>query len=140
MKISYLLTNFAKSEPNLLKYSECVALMLDRCIFNTKFTLVDFHPLFEAALKVKPVKPNEKTEVQGERVINREQLVFLFNEAAKLLFRPDPNFLERFYVTFLSEKMESDGGEINRARVMVIDELSKRLISEDAIRQLCLYS
>jgi hypothetical protein len=93
MKITYLLTNFAKSEPNLLKYSECIALLLDRCIFNTKFTLVEFHPLFEAALKVKAVKPTDKTEVQGERVINREQLIFLFNEAAKILFRPDPNYL-----------------------------------------------
>lgn len=34
---------------------------MDRCVFNTKFTLTDFHPLFEAALKVKPVKPSEKT-------------------------------------------------------------------------------
>lgn len=114
--------------------------MLDRCIFNTKFTLVDFQPLFEASLRVKPVKPNDKTEVQGERVINREQLIFLFGEAAKILFRPDPNYLERFYLTFLSEKMESDGGEINRARVMVVDDLSKKLITEEAIRQLSLYS
>lgn len=88
-----MVTNFAKSEPGLLKYSEVVALMLDRCVFNTKFTLVDFHPLFEAALKVKGVKASEKTEVQGERVINKEQLIFLFNEAAKILFKPDPNFL-----------------------------------------------
>ena len=65
MKITYFINNSAKSEPNLLKYSECVALMLERCIFNTKFTLVDFHPLFDAALKVKGVKPSDKTEVQG---------------------------------------------------------------------------
>jgi hypothetical protein len=63
-------------------------------------------------------------------VINKEQLIFLFNEAAKILFKPDPNYLDRFYLTFLSEKMESEGGEINRARVMVIDDLSKKLISE----------
>jgi len=36
--------------------------------------------------------------------------------------------------------MESDGGEINRARVMVIDDLSKKLIVEEVIKQLCLYS
>jgi hypothetical protein len=140
VKITYLVTNFAKSEPNLLKYSEVIGLFLDRCIFNTKFTLTEFHPLFEASLKVKAVKASDKTEVQGERVINKEQLIFLFNESAKLLFKPDPNYLERFYVTFLSEKMESDGGEINRARVMVIDELSKKLIVEDVIKHLCHYS
>lgn len=71
MKITYLVTNFAKSEPNVLKYSEAMALMLDRCIFNTKFTLVDFHYLFESAMKVKSIKGPDKTEVQGERVINK---------------------------------------------------------------------
>ena len=59
-KITYLITNFAKSEPNLLKYSEAVALLLDRCIFNTKFTLIHFHAIFESALKV-AVKATDKT-------------------------------------------------------------------------------
>ncbi len=45
-KITYLVTNFAKSEPNTLKYSETIALLLDRCVFNTKFTLTQFQPLF----------------------------------------------------------------------------------------------
>ena len=49
--------------------------------------------MFQDALKVKPSKPVEKTEVQGERVITKEQLVFLLNEAAKILYKPDPNYL-----------------------------------------------
>lgn len=36
--------------------------------------------------------------------------------------------------------MESEGGEINRARVMVIDDLAKKLLTEDSVKQLCLYS
>ena len=68
-------------------------LLLERGVFNTKFTLTEFHPLFEACLKVKPAKPNEKTEVQGEKIITREQLLFLLNEAAVLLYKPDPNYL-----------------------------------------------
>lgn len=52
---------FARSEPNVLKYSEVVMLMLDRCMFNNKFTLTDFQPLFEAALKVKANRPSDKT-------------------------------------------------------------------------------
>lgn len=36
--------------------------------------------------------------------------------------------------------MEVENGEINRARVMVIDDLSKKLIVEDVMKQLCLYS
>jgi hypothetical protein len=64
-KITYLITNFAKSEPNLLKYSETISLLLDRCVFNTRFTLVHFHSLFHQALQVKPPKPNDKLEVHG---------------------------------------------------------------------------
>ncbi len=70
-KITYLITNFAKSEPNVLKYSEALNLYLDRCVFNTKFTLTDFQPLFAGALLVQPSKPSDKTEVQGEKVITR---------------------------------------------------------------------
>ena len=56
-KIASLVANYAKSQPNLLKYSEVLTLLLDKCIFNTKFTLVDFQPLFEASLLVKSTKP-----------------------------------------------------------------------------------
>ena len=63
-KITYIITNFAKSEPNMLKYSEAVALLLDRGVFNTKFTLTHFHPLFIQSLNVKTTK-TDKTEVQG---------------------------------------------------------------------------
>ena len=78
--------------------------------------------------------------MQGERVINKDQLIFLFNEAAKILYKPDPNYMERFYLNFLSEKMESEGGEINRQRVMVLDDLTKKLIVEEVVKQICLYS
>ena len=139
-KISYLVTSFAKSEPNLLKYSEVISLLLDRCVFNTKFTLTEFHPLFLEALKVRPAKPVEKSEVQGEKVLSKEQLIFLLNEAAKILHKPDPNFLDRFYSNFLSEKMEIENGEINRARVMVVDDISKKILVEEVVSQLCLYS
>jgi hypothetical protein len=105
-KITYFITSFAKSEPNVLKYSETINLLLDRSVFNTKFTLTDFHPLFHEALKVKPGKTIDKSEVQGEKIIVREQLIFLLNEIAKVLYQPDPNYLERFYRNFLSEKME----------------------------------
>lgn len=64
-KITQLFTNYARSEPNVLKYSEAINLFLDRYVFNTKFTLTDFHPLFQASLQVKPSKVTDKTEVQG---------------------------------------------------------------------------
>ena len=48
--------------------------------------------------------------MQGERIIVKEQLIFLLNEAAKVLYLPDPSYLERFYQNFLSEKMEVEDG------------------------------
>ena len=138
-KISSLVASFAKSEPNILKYSEAISLMLDRCMFNTKLTLAHFHTLFESATLVKPAPPEAKREVQGERTISKEQLIFLFNEAAKLLYSPNPNYKERFFQTFLSEKIESDNGEINRARVMGFDDLSKKLLVEETVLKLVEY-
>ncbi len=45
-RINQLITNFAKSDPHVLKYSEVLMLMLDRCILSNKFTLGNYHTLF----------------------------------------------------------------------------------------------
>ena len=39
-KITLIFTNFSKSEPGMLKYSEVVMLILDRQIFTNQFTLI----------------------------------------------------------------------------------------------------
>ena len=73
-------------------------LMLDRCILSNKFTLGDFHNLF---LSIYNKNPN-KTLLQDEKVLSKDQLTALFNEIAKILFLPDVKYLQRFYNTFLS--------------------------------------
>ena len=55
----------------MLKYSEVIMLLLDRQVFSNQFTLVEFQGLFEAALKVKTGRANDKSEVHGERIISR---------------------------------------------------------------------
>ena len=64
-KITLIFTNFSKSEPGMLKYSEVVMLLLDRQVFSNQFTFVEFQGLFEAALKVKTGRTSDKTDVQG---------------------------------------------------------------------------
>ena len=73
-------------------------MMLDRCIFSNSFTLGNFHKLFSQIYS----KGKEQKTLQDEKVITKEQLIAIFNETAKSLFRADPKYLHRFYNTFLS--------------------------------------
>lgn len=100
-------------------------LMLDRCVFSNSFTLADFHTLF---MQIYAKGKDQKT-LQDEKTITKDQLIAIFNETAKALFRADPKYLHRFYNTFLSEKVDSEHGEINHSRVMVFDATNTRLIT-----------
>lgn len=78
-KLNHLITTFGKTEPNLLKYSELVMLLLDRGIFSHRFTFSTFCEIFEHSQKVKNKVAFDKETVQGERIVGREQLIFIFH-------------------------------------------------------------
>jgi hypothetical protein len=56
-KINVLILTFGKTEANILKFSETLMMLIDRCVFCNKFTFVDFLELFEIAQTVKNQKP-----------------------------------------------------------------------------------
>lgn len=62
------------------------------------------------ALKVKNKKDLGKEELQGEKILGREQFIFLLNEIAKILYKHIPNSQEKFYNEFLSEKFDVNEG------------------------------
>jgi|LakMenEpi03Aug12_release.lakeMendotaPanAssembly.Ray.scaffolds.fasta_scaffold1903474_1 hypothetical protein len=72
--------------------------MLDRCIFSNKFTLGDFHRHF---IKIYESR-KEQNVLQEEKTITKDQLIILFSEIGKALFKSDTNYLNRFYNVFLS--------------------------------------
>ena len=41
-KINTLILTFGRTEANVLKFSEALMLMIDRCVFNHKFTIGKF--------------------------------------------------------------------------------------------------
>ena len=55
----------------------------------------------------------------------------MFNEIAKILFKPDPQYQSKFYKLFLSEKIDVDDGEVNFSRVMSFDDVHKKLLTEE---------
>lgn len=64
-KINTVITTFGKTESNIMKYSEVVMMLLDRCVFNHKFTFGDFQLIFNDALKVKNKKDLGKDTLQN---------------------------------------------------------------------------
>ena len=55
----------------------------------------------------------------------------MFNEIAKILFKPDPHYQDKFYKLFLSEKIDVDDGEVNFSRVMSFDDVHKKILTEE---------
>lgn len=55
-------------------------------------------------------KAKEQKTLQDEKIITKDQLIAMFNEMAKVLFKADTKYLHRFYNTFLSEKVDSENG------------------------------
>lgn len=96
-KLNNLISAFGKTEANLLKFSELAMLLLDRGIFSHRFTFASLIDLFEKAQNVKNKKSLDKESVQGERIVGREQLIFIFHEISKLLYRTHPAYQEKFY-------------------------------------------
>lgn len=114
-------------------------LLIDRCVFNHKFTFAKFCTLFDEAQAVKNKKPLDKETLQGERIIGREQFIYILNEIAKILFKPAAHYKDKFYKMFLSEKIDVDEGEVNFSRVMSFDDVNKKILQEDMIVALSKY-
>ena len=74
--------------------------------------------------------------MQGERIVGREQLIFVFHIISKLIFRADPNYQEKFYNEFLSEKADVNEGEYVQARIPAFDDINRKLFLEDAIQEM----
>lgn len=66
--------------------------LLDRSLFSHRFTFAKYCDIFEQSQKVKNKKSLDKETVQGERIVGREQLIFIFQAIAKMLFRADPSY------------------------------------------------
>ena len=75
-----------------MKYSEIVMMLLDRCVFSHKFTFGDFQQIFNNAIKVKNKKDLGKDLLQGERILGREQFIFLLTEIAKKMYSLLPHY------------------------------------------------
>lgn len=54
-------------------------LLLDRSVFCHRFTFKDYYDIFVRATTVKNKKDLGKDMLQGERILGREQIIYLFN-------------------------------------------------------------
>jgi hypothetical protein len=61
-------------------------LLLDRCIFSQKFSFRKYYDIFERARNVKNAKDPGKEVLQGERIVGKEQIIFIFEQIAQELY------------------------------------------------------
>lgn len=59
-KLNSLITNFGKAEPQYLRFSELLFMLLDRCIFTNRLSFRKFVELFEDAMKVVSKQPRKE--------------------------------------------------------------------------------
>jgi hypothetical protein len=72
-------------------------LLLDRSVFSHRFTYKDYHQIFNQSQTMKNKKDLGKDMLQGERIVGREQLMYIFAEIGKLIFKPDTHYQDKFY-------------------------------------------
>jgi len=62
VKLNGLISTFGKGEPNYLRFSELLLLLLDRCIFTNRLSFRKFVELFDSAGKI--VSKTQRKEAQ----------------------------------------------------------------------------
>ena len=97
-RFNKIYSNFAKTEPNAMRFSEFMQFLLDRCLITNKTTLCHFYSLFvEATHKRIEKEPPPANNVVVEKSIKKEELIFLFNELGKFLYHNSKNYQDKVY-------------------------------------------
>lgn len=147
LRLNALITGFGKSEPNCLRFSELMQLLLDRCIITNRISILTVFQLFQQAVQKRYSQPKKEDTKEvatinplQERHITKDELKNSFiNELGKVMFPRDKNYQDKVYNELLSEKVVANRDSMEYPRVMIFDEINKRLLSEPAIRTLCQY-
>ncbi len=69
VRLNALIASFGKSEPNCLRFSELLQLLLDRCIINNRISLLTILNLFQQAVQRRYSQP-KKEESKEPATIN----------------------------------------------------------------------
>ena len=133
-RFNKIYANFAKTEPNMMRFSEFMQFLLDRCLITNKTTICHFYNLFvEATYKRVEKDPPPANNIVVEKSIKKEELVFLFNELGKFLYHNSKNYQDKVYNDLLGEKIVADNDSMNYSRVMTMDETNRKMFMENAI-------
>lgn len=69
LRLNALIASFGKSEPNCLRFSELMQLLLDRCIITNRISIFLVYSLFQQAVHKRYSQP-KKEESKEVAVIN----------------------------------------------------------------------
>ena len=105
-RLQQLWGGFAKSEPNAMRISEYVQLVVDRGLITNQTTLKHFYDLFSAATekRISQEPPAQQSAIVLEKTITKPEFIFLINELGKYLFQGDKHHQYKIYNELLKEK------------------------------------
>ena len=142
-KLNGLITSFGKAEPNHLRFSELLYMLLDRCIFINRLSFRKFVQIFESASKIvskTQKKDSQSPADQSERALSREQFVHFMGELGHFLYREDKHYLERIFEDLLTQKVEANSdNDLSQPRVLTLDDTNRKLLVESCAVTLASY-
>ena len=133
-RFNKIFATFAKVEPNVMRFSEFIQSLLDRCLITNKTTLQHFYNLFvEATHKRIEKEPPPPNNAVLEKIIRKEELIFLFNELGKFIYHNSKNHQDKIYNDLLGEKIVAEHDSMHYSRVMIMDEINRKMFMENAV-------
>lgn len=124
-----------------MRFSEYAQFVVDRCLVTNRTTLKHFYQLFlvatEKRLSLEPPSPNPNIVI--EKTINKQEFIFFLNELGKHIYHNDKSHQDRVYNDLLGEKSHAEKDAIHYPRVMIMDEINRKMLMENAIRTLANY-
>lgn len=114
--------------------------LLDRCLITNKTTLKHFYALFIEATEIRIAKEEAPpNNIVFEKTIKKEELIYLFNELGKFMYHSTKGQQDKIYNSLLGEQVTIEKGVVIPPRVMVFDEVNRKMFLENAISTLSFY-
>lgn len=121
-----------------MRLSEYVQFVIDRCLIGNRTTMKHFYSLFLLATEKRLANepPTTTPNLLIEKSIQKQEFIFLLNELGKYIYHNDKNHQDRVYNDLLGEKTHAEKDAIYYPRVMIMDEINRKMMMENAIKTL----
>ncbi len=126
-----------------MRMSEYIQFVIDRGLDSNRTTMKHFYNLFlmatEKRVSNEPPTPANIASLMLEKTILKQQFIFLLNELGNHLYHNDKNQQDKVYNQLLGEKAQVDKDSITYGRVMIMQEINRKMMLQNAIQTMTEY-